>query len=129
MKLGTETGNVLNHLMTRGEQIVPEVGMGVTICMWSDRYAATVIEVKTNRKGIVKEIIIQHDISVRVDNNGMSESQRYEYAPNPEGLKDTARLLKGGWKILEGKDEVTGKNLYGSALWIGKRAHYHDYSF
>ena len=129
MTLGTQTGSVMNHLMSRGEQIIPEVGMGVTILMWTDRRAATVIEVHANKEGIIKEIIIQDDDAARIDNNGMSESQTYDYLPNPNGSKRTARLLKGGWKILDGKDGESGRNIYGSGLWIGRRCAYHDYDF
>ena len=44
MNLGTETGSVMNHLMSRmvrGEP-APRVGMGATLLSWTDRHAATV---------------------------------------------------------------------------------------
>lgn len=129
LKLGTETGSVINHLMTCGEQIAPEINMGVTICMWSDRHTATILEVKKTKKGVIKEIVIQRDIEKRTDTNGMSESQEYEYTRNPEGRIQTAHLLKSGWRILEWKDDKTGRNNYGSSLVIGVREAYFDYSF
>ena len=125
MNLGTETGSLINHVMTTSEQVVPEVGMGATICYWSDRTAATVIEVV--KPGRV--VVIQEDTAIRTDDNGMSESQRYCYVRNPEGHKHTVRLLKKGWRVLEGKDEETGRNRYGSGVVFGVRRQYHDFSF
>ena len=129
LKAGTETGSLVNHLMSGDTAIVPEVGMGVTILMWTDRRAATIIEVHSTKKGVIKEIVIQDDTSLRTDDNGMSESQGYCYIRDPNGHKRTARFLKKGWRILEGKDGESGRNIYGSGLRLGIRNTYHDYSF
>ena len=129
LKAGTETGSLVNYIISGESPAVPEVGMGATIIMWTDRKAATIIEVIKNKKGVIKEITIQDDIAVRADKNGLSESQTYDYTPNLAGRTHIARLLKSGWKILEGKDGESGRNIYGSGLWIGKRCAYHDYNF
>ena len=129
LKAGTETGSLMNHLMSGDSAVVPEVGMGVTILFWTDRRAATITEVITTKKGTIKEIVTQDDYAIRTDMNGESESQRYNYVRNPEGSIRTARLLKGGWRILEGKDSENGRNIYGAGLLLGKRAAYHDYNF
>lgn len=128
MRLGSQTASVMNHIMSAGEQVSPEIGMGITILRWTDRTAATVLELTTTGRWRGKEMVIQEDTAIRADKNGMSESQVYSYYPNPEGAKHTVRLLKAGWKIFEGKD-YTGKNYYTSGLGIGYRRHYHDYSF
>ena len=128
LKAGTDTGSLMNHIMSDGVT-APEVGMGATILYWTDRKAVTIIEVKKNKKGEIKELTLQEDTAIRTDYNGESESQRYCYAQWSEGRKYTARLLKHGWRILEGKDGESGRNIYGSGLAIGVRNTYHDYSF
>jgi len=42
-KLGTDTGSLVNYMYMSGmNRTQPEVGMGATICGWSDRYPATI---------------------------------------------------------------------------------------
>lgn len=111
-------GNIVNRVSehTTG---TPKVGDGCTICFWSDRQSATIIEVVSER-----EIIIQEDTSTRTDSNGMSESQTWEHAPNPNGVTYTFTKRKNGaWRE---------KHHYGSSghgLRIGHRDHYYDFSF
>lgn len=62
---------------TEGREV--KVGDGATICYYTDRKAATVIA-KT-----AKTITVQEDTATRVDKNGMSDSQAYSYAANPNG--------------------------------------------
>jgi hypothetical protein len=116
LKLGTETGSLMNHLMsgTNG-QPHPQVGMGATILGWTDRHAATIVEVSPSGKTIV----IQRDNAKRIDSNGMSESQQYEFTPNADAERETFRLRKTG--------EYRSK--YGANLRIGERSEYFDYSF
>ena len=111
MRLGTETGSVLNHFMTTSAQPEPVVGMGATICCWTDRHAATIVKVTRC------QIHVQEDIATRTDDNGMSESQRYEYQPDPNGAVIVFRKTKHGWKSKSG------------GLLVGVRRHYHDFSF
>ncbi len=68
---------------------LPTVGMGATIHVGSDSYPATVIQVTRNGK----RLVIQEDIAIRIDNNGMSESQEYTYEPNPHGDIHIVTLL------------------------------------
>lgn len=126
MKLGTETISVTNYLMsgTKGAP-KPEVGMGATILMWSDRHAATIVGVETfksgARKGDVSVVRIQEDKSVRVDGNGQSEDQQYEFVPNPNAPIKTYRVnSRGAFKATTGA--------YGT-LRIGDRDEYRDPSF
>lgn len=123
MKLGTETASVTNHLLsgTKGAP-TPVVGMGATVLMWSDRHAATIVEVQTfktgTRAGQVSAVVIQRDHATRTDTNGMSESQAYTFTPNADAAKEVYRLTKsGGFKGACG------------SLRIGDRREYHDYSF
>lgn len=123
MKLGTETNGLSNYLLsgTNG-QPVPEVGMGATVLMWSDRHPATIVAVVTfkggARAGQVKEIHVQQDDAKRVDNNGMSESQTYEFTPNKDAGIQIFKVTKSG--AFKGS---------GGQLRIGERDKYHDFSF
>jgi hypothetical protein len=114
MNLGTETASVVNNIMSSAVGApTPEVGMGCTILKWSDRVAATIIKVTA------KTIDVQEDLATRIDNNGMSESQRYTYERDPKGTIRVFRLTKNGWRLSGG----------GWGLGIGYRQSYHDYSF
>lgn len=133
LKLGTQTGNVFNHLdsrAVRGEP-APYVGMGATVLHWTDRSACTIVKVETIRG--VTYITTQDDNAVRKDANGMSESQDYEYHPDPMGR---IRVFKkhpktGFWKFCV-RNPDTGRYVqqkHGSGLKIGVRDEYYDYSF
>jgi hypothetical protein len=125
MKLGTETGSLMNHVFS-GYNDVPAVGMGATILMWSDREPATIIEVNEKKRYIV----VQEDNAKRIDTNGMSESQDYEYSPNPEGSKRIYRKMKNGRWQEHYINPETGRLVKGGGyLSIGDREKYHDFSF
>jgi len=127
MKLGTQTDSVVNHLysrMTIGEPKAT-VGMGATILSWSDRYAATVTNVDGNR------VTVQRDHAKRVDSNGVSESQDYEYAPDPHGAEYVFRKARSGqWEEVFFNAETGRWNKSGGyGLRIGKRRQYRDFTF
>jgi hypothetical protein len=95
----------------------PVLGMGVTEGIGSDCRPYTIIEI--HKEG--KELVIQADSFVRVDNNGISETQVYEYTRNGEGEKVTLhRNHKGNYGQL-------GKRGY--YYVIGQRRKYSDPSF
>lgn len=118
MKLGTETGSLINHIMSRTGNITPEVGMGCTILGWTDRHPGTIVEVSKNGK----RIGVQGDIAVRTDNNGMSENQTYEFQRNPDAGVHYYSLRKSGKWVKVGTSGT-------SDLVIGKRDKYYDYTF
>lgn len=92
------------------------IGAGATIHHWSDRTAATVIQIFQNGK----KIILQEDLAIRTDSNGMSESQSYDYQRDPTGSVYVATLRKDGrYRITKSTQVVS----------IGTRNKYHDYSF
>lgn len=97
------------------DQVKPIVGMGATMCLYTDRVPYTVIKVVSDRK-----IIVQADNAKRLDNNGMSESQDYEYTSNPEGEVKVLTFRKDKcWRVM-------GDTQY---FHIGSRIKYHDYGF
>jgi hypothetical protein len=132
LKLGSQTGSLMNHLYSRQTigQPDPVVGMGATILSWTDRHPATIIAVektKTDRWLIV----VQEDNYERTDNNGpYTENQDYTYTPNPKAAKQMYRYDEGrGWRTVtrneKGRLILTG----GSGLRIGEREKYRDPSF
>ena len=116
MKLGTETGSLINHLAASAASPRPEVGMAATLLLWTDRKPATIVWVSASGK----TLRLQHDYAKRIDNRGpYTEDQDYEYSPNPNGHIETARLTKRGWRVKGG----------GSGVMLGHRERYEDPSF
>jgi len=126
MKLGTQTGSLMNHIYSRVTNPEPEIGMGVTICMWSDRHAGTIVE-------IVKGMLIVADDDVkRTDSNGISESQEYEYTTNENNRKSYWKKdKKGKWCEYYFNRDTNRFNKCntGNHLGIGYRQEYYDFSF
>lgn len=88
-----------------------KVGQGATYHVGSDRYPYTVIRVLSDRR-----VEVQADNYRRTDTNGISESQTYEYTPNPEGrIVVVSRRKNGAWKEV-GQDgcgfSFRGRNAY-----------------
>lgn len=112
-------GNLTNRIQEGPAAVKPEVGMGCTILMYSDRHAATIVEVKSS-----KLIVIQRDKASRTDKNGQSESQEYSFNPNPEAKREEVSLRKNGLWILK---DGTMRN--GTVVRLGERDEYYDYGF
>lgn len=130
MKLGTETGSVVNHLMSRGTigQPEPVVGMGCTVLHWTDRSAATIHEVTQVGSRVV--IAVTYDHAKRTDSNGMSEQQDYEYTPDPAGPRiHFRREADGRWREVQLNERGRWVLRGGAGLQIGVRRAYHDFSF
>ena len=127
MKLGNETGSLVNHMMGNVEKKMPEAGDPATILMWSDRNPATVVEVF--KKGKFDYFVIQEDFYKRIDKNGFSETQEYEYAPNPEGYKQVYRFKNGEYEAVKINENGRYVKMGCSGLMIGKRQRYCDPCF
>lgn len=115
-----DTGSLTNHILARSTkgQPTPVVGMGATLLHWTDRSPATIIEVKG------KTIKVQEDDAERVDDNGMSELQKYVFSRNSTGQITVFTLRKNGAWVRKG-EPMKG----GSKVRIGDRDKYHDFSF
>lgn len=113
------TNSLVNATMGNSAA-APVVGMGATELGWTDRHAYTVTSVSKNGKVVQ----VQQDTATRTDKNGMSESQSYDFTPNPEGSKRTVTLRKNGCWVAKG-----GSMKGGTRFAIGHRSEYHDYSF
>lgn len=84
-------GSFINRLQERSASVKPEVGMGVTECLYSDREPWEVIEVINDKHIVIRELDWK-----RIDDNGMSESQEYEYFSKPDGAIRHLVLRKNG---------------------------------
>ncbi|UTS52150.1 hypothetical protein [Synechococcus phage BUCT-ZZ01] len=131
MKLGTQTGSLVNHIYSRGVIGQPDaaVGMGATMLGWTDRYPGTVIEVFKIGKSIA--LAVQEDDAKRIDKNGMSESQDYEFTPNPKGRVSHFKQKDDGTWVNVYKDADTNrwKQTGSRGLRLGERDKYYDFSF
>jgi|LauGreDrversion4_2_1035121.scaffolds.fasta_scaffold74102_4 hypothetical protein len=112
-------GSLVNNIMSEVTPDVPEIGMGVTRLCWSDRNAFTVIDILSS-----SEIRVQRDRAKRVDNNGMSDCQTWEFQRDPNGSIYHLTLRKNGrWK----QKGVRSKSSDGWLL--GTRQEHFDFSF
>lgn len=104
----------MSNIMASARQPVPVVGMGVTLCKYTDREAGTVVRVSDSGKSFWFTI----DDAMRTDSNGMSDCQTYAYKSNPNGYEYMARQNKtGGW--------VANK----MSVIVGRRDKHYDYTF
>lgn len=107
------------------DRSVPEggikVGMGAVYGVGSDRYPFTVVEVVSD-----STVIVTADHYKRIDNNGQSEAQEYEYTPQPDGCRITVtRRLQRGDYVWRKKGDHAGGGVFS---FHGRRA-YIDPSF
>lgn len=105
-----------------------EVGDGVTICLYSDKYASTII------KRTKATITVQRDKAIKDPNfkpnfivGGFAahctnqDEQSYTYESDPDGLIETFR-----WSEKHGRFQGGGD---GSITVINGRHEFHDYNF
>lgn len=118
LRAGTQTGSLMNHIISGSKMEAPTVGMGCTRLCWTDRHAATIVEVSKSGK----RVGIVEDIATRTDNLGMSDCQSYEYSPGNGSPTYYTRRKNGAW-VRE------GDSMRGERLAIGHRNTYHDFSF
>lgn len=143
-------GGLINRIMEDTRSATPTVGMGGTIPHYSDRSSVTVVEVSPDGK----TLWYTGDTAKRVDSNGMSESQSYEYTTNWDAPRGLAKLDKTGrWRVYAPVSEMrsftnadgkvdwgwvavkhakTGKPRWrktAEVLLLGTRDTYYDYSF
>ena len=109
----------------------PQIGMGATILSYTDRHPATIVEIKKIGKATL--ITLQADNAKRIDNNGMSESQEYEYERDPNGYLYYFKQAEPNtrWKHMMLNPETNRLNVVkcGRGLFIGEREEYYDFSF
>lgn len=105
MKLGSQTGSLTNHILSRAVigQPEPVVGMDCTLLAWTDRHAATI------------RMVTRSIITVQDDDGGV-----YHFRKNVGGMWDEVKLNHS-----TNRWNKTG----GYGLRIGTREEYRDPSF
>lgn len=115
-----QTVSLVNMVYASSQNPTPTVDMGATLCLWTDRRAATVIAVSQNGKTVT----VQEDKATRKDHNGMSDSQTYTYQADPTATKQVFSLRQNGRWVSKGSPMTSG-----TVLVLGTRDKFHDYSF
>lgn len=125
-------GSINNRLEACCKMPVPEIGMGVTELLWSDREPYEVIKVINEKKILIRSLGYE-----RTDKNGICESQEYRFFSKPDGYVKTLVLRNGKWRDL--KKEMVNENgklvtidtrKLGCSEWlIGRAEKYFDLSF
>lgn len=107
----------LQNRLEENQMYVDEIKVGTyaTMYEYSDRHAYEVVEVKDQ-----KHIKIRQLYAKIIDDNGMSDSQHYEYLSNENNPIEELELTKYGWKKvfrynIDLYNEV--KNRIGYVLW------------
>jgi hypothetical protein len=106
-------------------QPAPEVGMGATELLYTDRHACTVIKVFEYRKQTY--VTVQRDKAKLTTGSTIYENQEYTFEANPSGRVDTYRFDGTRWVHVILNDLTNRwKNTGGSNLRIGERDEYYD---
>ena len=77
MKLGTQTGSLVNHIYSTSSCENISIGDPATLTGWTDRHAGTVSNLFS--KGKYDYVSIQRDIAKIVDGTGYGD-EVYEYS-------------------------------------------------
>lgn len=93
-----------------------ELGDGVTISLWTDSHACTVVRRTKNT------LWAQRDKAIRTDNNGVSDCQEYIYEPDPNGTVYVCHWSEKHAGFFYGGTQQ------GRMISVG-RHEYYDYSF
>lgn len=101
------------------------IGDGVTLNYYSDEKPATVVEI--GPKG--KWIKVQMDIAKRIDKNGVSDCQEYEYFRDENGyIRTFYKTRIKDYTVFTDTGRST-YNSYGIYLSLKVRRKYFDYTF
>lgn len=135
-------GNLLNRVSELYNAFpvdhIVKIGDGGTEYMWSDRRPYSVCSVDTNWKNKGFEIIgVQEDNAKRIDSNGMSEDQTYEFTSNPDApvcflksiIIETEQGKRKIYEPVHWNEKTNRWNKGGTAVTLGRREKYWDPSF
>lgn len=115
--------------------IVPVVGMGVTVCHWTDSQAYTIVSVSKSGRMIT----LVRDVATLLNGTQSGEpdalqfspggffghtsgKQRYSYAP---GNVKTSQVSKATLR----KDGIWRESITNNRVLIGERSEYYDFNF
>lgn len=113
-------GSLQNRLIERQRGMKPQIGMGVTQILWSDRYPFEVVAIKDTRHITVREMNAK-----LISGSWMDECQEYEYESNENGRTfDLFLTNKGRWVARIGREYIDGYTWY-----VGNAEMYRDPHF
>ena len=123
LKLGTETGSLINHVLSSSKGLDPIVGEAATVLHWSDRSPATVVEYDAKKQIVA----LRGDKAICID----FEQQTYTYESNETGPTYHFQRQKNGSWTQVFLNRTTGRWIKskGAGLIIGRREKYRDPSF
>ena len=111
-------GNLINRIMEEGGSPQPEVGMGATETMWSDRHAGTIVRIiSPTRIGWKRD-------KATGTGDGMSTTRTYTYERDPDAPEEVFSLRRSGRWVRQ--SESIG---CGAGLIIGRRDERYDPGF
>lgn len=128
MKLGRQTVNLISAYQAGAKQVAPVVGMGATVCHWTDRHAGTVLWFDQ-----MKQIVCIRRDKATCQDRELNLGWKYE--PDPKGSQYRFKFKDGVWRQLEQNywTESTRwtmcKKGSGSGLILGIRDEYYDPAF
>jgi len=123
LKLGTQTGSLVNHVLSSYKGVAPIEGEAATVLMWSDRAPATV----TDWDAKMQIVSLREDKAICTD----FDQQTYTYERNEFGASYNFRREKNGsWvQVFFKRDTGRWIKSKGAGLIIGRREKYRDPSF
>jgi hypothetical protein len=111
-------GSFQNHIFGNGKnEVVPQIGMGATQILWTDRHAYTIVEISPSGK----KIIVQRD---KAHNTGGHGSNDWTYERDENGIKCAVTLRKNGKWIAKGESLK-----HGSRFILNWRNENYDWEF
>lgn len=109
------SGSFINQISGTSPNTIPQVGMGLTVMHYTDRSAGTITRISKTGK----TFWYKADRAIRIDQNGVSESQKYDYQFQPDVKEIACRRRKSGqWY-----------DRFGHKVCLGYRQAYFDFSF
>tara|TARA_R110000868_G_scaffold405464_1_gene684836 strand:+ start:178 stop:555 length:378 start_codon:yes stop_codon:yes gene_type:complete len=125
MKLGTQTGSLVNHIYSTSSCENISIGDPATLTGWTDRHAGTVSNLFS--KGKYDYVSIQRDIAKIVGGTGYGD-EVYEYSRDVTAHDNTFRIIEGKLKPVYQNENGRWVNGSGGAF-VGRRESYRDPSF
>lgn len=127
MKLGTQTGSLINHIMSNTVSSEIKVGMGATFLSWTDRHPGTLID--KFEKGAYTYLKVRHDVVDYHDDR----SGNYDIVDGEDTNFSMFRFKSNGTSGFQkvGINPDTGRfiKLGDGGLALGRREYYYDPHF
>jgi hypothetical protein len=117
------TGSFVNNVISGNNQPEPYVGMPATVCFYTDRSPATVVEViryKSGKsKGQIRGVMVRGDVAILTSGSEQNGSAQYRYEDGPANAPTSLYLRNRIGRYLRN----------GTPLSLGRRERYYDPSF